>query len=160
MKKKKAQAWGFDLIIAATIFVAGMVMIYLYTLNYPSQEEDTIQTLKHQGETFSESLLSDGSPTAWTLTDVVRPGILSEGKIDQTKLELFDNLVTSDYNRTRSLFRLKDNFYIEFQENITLNGIVKGGIGIVPTGEENLAKITRIVIYEGNLTSLNFYIWD
>ena len=38
---KKAQAWGFDLIIGSVIFTLGIAMFYFYTINI-SQESDSI----------------------------------------------------------------------------------------------------------------------
>ena len=161
MKNKNAQAWGFDLMIGVMIFVGGMAMIYLYTINYPGQEEDTIQTLQNEGQLFSESILSEGSPTNWNLTNVLRPGILSNGKINQTKLELFDNLTTINYNLTKSLFRLKNEYYFYFQEPVNISGTMKQTIGLLnSTSPQNLIKITRVVIYQTNVTTLKFYLWN
>lgn len=158
MENKNAQAWGFDLLTGFIIFIAGVILIYFYTINYPSAGEDAIQTLQNEGQILSETLLSEGSPPDWTSANVVRPGILSNGKINQTKLEQF---ALMDYSQTKSLFKIKDNYYIEFQDNITINGVEREGIGSPPPANaENLAKITRVVIYQNNITTFSFQIWN
>jgi hypothetical protein len=161
MKTQNGQAWGFDLIIAVMIFLVGVILIYFYTINYPGQEQDEIQNLQYEGQILSETLLSDGSPVNWNMTNVLRPGILSNGKINQTKLAMFKDLSNAtNYQFARALFRMRNNYYIEFQNPIIISGQSTSLIGLNRTNEKNLVKTTRVVIYENNLTTFKFYIWN
>jgi len=45
MEMKKAQAWGFDLVVGMIIFVVGILSFYLYTTNLPGASEETVQHL-------------------------------------------------------------------------------------------------------------------
>ncbi len=42
---KKAQAWGFDLVVASIIFVVGIVAIYIFTLNFTKETEENFEIL-------------------------------------------------------------------------------------------------------------------
>ena len=99
--KKRAQAWGFDLIIATTIFVAGIVVFYLYSLNFADQSEEIINSLNYDGEIIGDMLLSEGFPKNWTESNVVTIGITSKNKLNQTKMENFYNLAANDYSKTK-----------------------------------------------------------
>lgn len=147
-KPKKAQAWGFDLIIAAVIFLVGVIFLYLYTINYPSGEEETLQNLQQEGELVADSLLSEGSPVYWNTSNVVRIGLLTDSKINQTKLDRFNAI---PYAQAKSLFRTRNEYYIQIEETL---------IGPEPETPENLVKITRVVVYNNNITTMNIQIWN
>ena len=42
MTSKKAQAWGFDMMIASMIFISGIIIFYVYSLNYPKESQETL----------------------------------------------------------------------------------------------------------------------
>lgn len=160
MKDKKAQAWGFDLFVAIGIFLAGIIFFWIYTINYSSSSQDTLIRLQNEANQISDIVLSQGTPTNWTSDNVIRLGILTNGKINQSKLDDFYDLANSDYNKTKSLFRIRENYYVQFQDNVTISGQSRYQIGQNSTDYENLIKVTRVVIYEGNLTTLNVYSWN
>lgn len=155
MEGKKAQAWGFDLVIGIIIFVVGIVSFYIYTTNMPvGGEGEVIQHLEENGELIADSLMSEGSPAGWTYLNAVRIGLLSENRINQTKLDNFRLLAISDYNRTKSLFRVNSEYFVY------LDGNAAGGIGKDPVNANNLFKITRVVVYNRSVTTLNIYSWN
>lgn len=154
MERKKAQAWGFDLAVGMIIFVVGILSFYLYTINIPSGMREVIQELQQEGESIADSLMSEGSPADWSVTNVVRIGLLSDERINQTKLDNFRNLASTDYNRTKSLFRTKEEYFI-YLDNDSSNGIGRNA-----TNAANLFKVTRVVVYNQSITTLNVYSWN
>lgn len=157
--RKKGQAWGFDLMIGSTIFLIGILFFYFFAINYPSENEESFQNLQHEGELVADSLLSEGSPVDWNVTNVVRIGLLSDGKINETKLEAFYYFARDDYNKTKGLFRVNSNYYIYFQENLSIGGQSVEGIGRKATSEENLVRVTRAVVYNNSIRSMNLNLW-
>jgi hypothetical protein len=154
MERKKAQAWGFDLVVGMIIFVVGIVSFYLYTTNIPTAGEETIQKLQQNGELIADSLMSEGSPIDWNSTNVVRIGLLSEGRINQTKLDSFRSLASSNYNLTKYLFRINNEYFVYLDED-QLNGM-----GMNYVGATNLFKVTRVITYNQSITTLNVYSWN
>ena len=69
--EKKAQAWGFDLLIAFMIFIGGIIVFYLYSLNFPNETENTINTLTYEGSVVANAVLSSGFPSDWNENNVV-----------------------------------------------------------------------------------------
>lgn len=126
--RKRAQGWGFDIIIASTLFLFAIILFYQYSLNYSSENEEIIQSLSYDGNIIGNSLLSEGYPKNWNATNVITPGILSDNKINNTKLELFYNL-SLDYNKSKSLFNTRFDYYINFSMLIYFNDKNVSGIG-------------------------------
>ena len=83
-KLRKAQAWGMDLVIAMVLFSMGMVAFYIYSLNQPSEAREKIEEMLYDGKIIANTLLSEGYPEDWNSNNVVRIGILTDNKIDET----------------------------------------------------------------------------
>lgn len=160
MALKRGQAWGFDLMIAVIIFTSGIVAFYLYSLNYQTEAQETIDSLFYEGSTLSEDLLSEGFPANWNIGSVQKIGLTNNGKINQTKLEKFYNLSIEDYQNTISLFGIKDNYFMNFSEAIVINQNSIEGIGKPPINPKNIIKITRLTIYREKPTAMNIFIWN
>ena len=160
MKKKKAQAWGIDLVIAFTIFTIGMTAIYIYSLNSPSEGKEIIELLSYDGKLITESILSEGYPNDWDSSNVVSIGILNNDKINETKLESFYDLSQTEYNRTKRLFNTDYNYWFFLSQTMTINGADVDGIGLEPLNEKHLIKITRFTNYQNKPMTAYLYIWE
>ena len=164
--QKKAQAWGFDAMVASLIFISGIVIIYVYAINYPKESQETLDKFFTEGEFATEMLLSEGLPTNWDETNVVRLGITTNNKLNETKLERFYNLANNQsqqgYAKVKSLLNIKHNFFMNFSQQIVINGNNVGGIGQNFDGVQtkNIIKINRATIYQNKIVSFNIYIWE
>lgn len=155
----RGQAWGFDLTIGGTIFVGAMVVFYFYTLNFSSGEGITAN-LDYEARILSDSLLSEGYPENWDENNVIEIGILSDGRVDEAKLRNFYDLAESNYQQSKNLFNIEHNYYVYFDEPIDFNGTEIDGIGLRETNENNLVKISRIVIRDGAVKEMNIHVWN
>lgn len=160
MKSKKAQAWGFDIIIATGIFTVGIIAFFLYTINYPTGEQEKLDDLLYEGNTVANNLLSEGYPVNWTTSTVSKIGLLTENKIDEIKLEYFNELATTDYARTRSILGTKYNYFVNFSSPIQISGIAVSGIGSFPQDTINSIKISRVSIYQNKPISIEVQVWE
>src|SRR3989344_1472737 len=106
MMEKKGQTWGLDLIMAVFIFVIGIFVFLIYSINYSGEATETFEKLSYDGEIIMKSILSEGSPKNWNEADVKMIGIISNNKINKTKLEQFYNFTLSDYNKTKLIFNI------------------------------------------------------
>ena len=69
IKNKRAQAWSLDLVIASIIFIIGIIVLYVYAINYSSQAKDQLDELFYEGNLASELILSEkeqGISGDWT----------------------------------------------------------------------------------------------
>jgi len=144
LTNKRGQGWGLDLMAAITIFLAGVIILYVYAFNYTSGAENSLDELYYEGNLVSELILTENAF-----------GIFSEGKINQTKLNNFN----ATYNAKKSMYGVKNDFYF-FMENMEINGIDTKYVGkINETQTTNLMKITRLVVYKNRPTKLELYIY-
>lgn len=156
----KAQAWGFDLIIASIIFVVAIISFYLYTINYSPEKEDMAQILSYEGTLIAESILSEGFPENWDSSTVSRIGLLSQNKINETKLKQFSDLAQSDYAKTKSLFKIQNNYFITFSEEIIISEEQISIIGAQTENPTNLIKTERIIPYENKILTISIQTWE
>ncbi|MDP3026961.1 MAG: hypothetical protein Q8N63_04585 [Nanoarchaeota archaeon] len=169
MKSKTAQGWGMDLIIAVSIFTIGLVAFYIYSLNSPGEAKENLESLSYDGRILANTILSEGSPTGWDKTSVAKIGILTNNKINETKLQYFYELTNTSagYNNTKQKFDINYDYYFYLNESMNINGNPVPGIGKpgfdredIPEDVKNLVKITRYTIYKNKPMTAYFYIWE
>jgi hypothetical protein len=160
MAGKKAQGWGFDLAIAATIFSLGLVAFYLFSINSNNETTESFDNMRYESGIIANSLLSEGSPVSWTETNVVRIGLLSNNQLNETKLRMFNSLASTNYSRTKQLFRITGNYYVSFSENLSVENQTMGIIGRQPAESQNLLKVTRLTSYNNKPIVFYIYSWD
>ncbi len=160
MNQRKAQAWGFDVIVATGIFIFGMVVFYIYTINYPNGEQEKFDDLLYEGNIIADNLFSEGYPENWTILSVSKIGLTSKNKINQDKLEEFYDLVSLDYSRTKSLFGVKYNYFVNFSQPIVVRSSNVEGIGFAPDNPNNNIKISRIIVYNNKPATMEIQVWD
>jgi len=146
MKNKKSQAWSLDLIVAVIIFMFGMIILYLYAINYSSQSRNQLDELFYEGSLAAKLILSE---------EVF--GILSDGKINQTKLEDFYNL---SYETQKTTLGLNNDFYFTFT-GLEINETPVDYVGKINNTEtENLIQITRLTVYKNTPIKFNIFSWS
>jgi hypothetical protein len=158
--KKRGQAWGIDLAVALMIFTFGILIFFFYTVNRTSQAGEILDLMYYEGNVVADSLLSEGSPKNWNSSKVNTIGVLSDGKINETKLEYFYNLSSEDYNMTLYLFNTRFDYYFFLSENLSLSSGEVQGIGEAPYDEDNLVQITRFTIYKNKPVTAYLHVWN
>lgn len=156
----RAQAWGFDIMVATAIFIFGIIVFFLYSLNYPRGSQDAVEMLRYEGNVVADELLTEGVPPDWTTSTVSRIGILSDHNINQTKLEEFYTLVQTNYGGARAMLRTKYHYFVNASAPLIINGTAIAGIGNQPSGAKNVIKITRVTVYDNKPLSLQVYVWE
>lgn len=161
---KKGQAWGVDLMIAVMIFSVALVSFYLYSLNEVGGTIEISETLSYDGRAITNILLSSGTPEDWNEGNVIEMGILTDDKINETKLERFYNFALNNYSQTKRVFNTKFDYYFFLDRNMTINSIEVDGIGKPGVTRNNidvnnLIKISRVTVYENRLVGAKLYIW-
>lgn len=145
LTNKRGQGWGLDLIAGVIIFIAGVMVLYVYAINYTSQSNKVLDELYYEGNLISELMLTD-EPY----------GIITDGVVDQTKLDLFN----SSYDVRKDTYGVRHDFYFTM-ENMEVGGNYVSEIGKVnTTTTKDLMKITRIVAYKNRPTKLEVFVYE
>lgn len=154
--------------IGVFLFTIALTVFYFSALNSSSNSNEALETLSYEGRTISESILSGGVPEDWSSSRVTQIGILSDGKINDTKLENFYDLASSDYSRTKVLFNTRYDYYFFLGTNMTFNTTIVDGIGkpginrynIDSAGVKNLIKVERVSVYKNKIVGATLYVWE
>ncbi len=142
---KKAQVWGLDLVVASIIFLAGIILLYFYVINYSSQSRSQIEELSYDANLASTLILSEESA-----------GIVSDGKINQTKL---DEFYDTDYNSEKAQLGVTNDFYFTL-DNLEINGSPVSYVGkLNETETASLVKLTRVTVYKDKLTKFEIFVY-
>jgi hypothetical protein len=163
---KRAQVWGLDVMMGFALFLVAMMIFFAYSINYSSESTETFELLTYDGNLIAQSILSQGYPENWDPSNVEKIGLTDENKINQTKLENFYYLISNgNYSKTKRMFNTNYDYYIFFENNMTINSSSVEGIGY-PGATKNsiqardLTKITRITFYENKTVPIYIYIWQ
>jgi hypothetical protein len=165
-----------DFILAIFIFSLCLVLYYKILPNVQSQELNNLNNVYLDAKIVSESLVTQGYPPGWNRTDVQRIGITDGGSIiNYTKLYRFRNMTLEDYNRTRSRFGIKSDFAVFFTGKdglpANLSGIwyvgnprtepgPGGAVSMGGVSHNNLAGLTRILVYNRSIVNMVVYAWQ
>ncbi len=165
--KKRAQIWGFDILAGMALFLIGIIVFFVYSLNQPGEAQDNFELLSYDGKIIADNLMSPGYPLEWNSSNVVTLGISSEDKINETKLQKLHEIIYTEnnYTITKNIFNTQYEYYFFLEQNMTINSIEVEGIGKPGATRNNidarnLIKITRFTVYQNKTTPLYIYIWE
>lgn len=148
----KAQVSYFDFLIGTTVFIIAITAFFSYT-NTSSQGPRPIDTV-----TLSETLLSPGYPEAWNTTDVIRPGLLTNGSIDPTKWARLATLVNTSPDEVGSMLDAPFTYRISVTPS-NLTPITNGPIGVNLSSRSDVQRTRRIVAYNDKIAVLEVLGW-
>jgi len=168
--RSQGQVWGLDIMIASIIFLTGVIMLYVYLLNFSTEGTDVLADMESQADILAGLILSEGYPQNWynlSVQEIKVPGIISANEVSQIKLEKFYNLTISEenYSLVKDMLDARYDFCFTIGSLTSIGGspvecIGKPGVTLASLNEkENLIKAERIVLYQGNITSFELYVW-
>ena len=144
LRNKKAQAWSLDVVIACIIFTVGLMVLYVYAVNYTNSAGVDLEKLFYEGNNVAELLLSNDN------------GVVSHDIINQTKLENFYN---TNYKDNKKSFGVTSDFYFSI-DGMKINNSSIQFIGkLNQSSVISIVKVTRFTIYENKPVKLEVYSW-
>ena len=144
-KNKKGQVWSLDLVIATFLFLVGLIMLFMYAINYSTYSQEHLDELFYEGKLAAELILSDDNF-----------GILTNDRVNQTKLDEYN----ISYSGKKDDLGVIHDFYFKM-EGLNVNGIPKDYLGRMNTSATtDLIEITRVTIYESKPVKFELYIYN
>ncbi|MEK6917711.1 MAG: hypothetical protein AABW51_02075 [Nanoarchaeota archaeon] len=145
-KNKLGQVWSLDIIIAGIIITTGIIILYIYAINYTNQSQENLDYLFYEGNLASQLILSEESF-----------GVFDEtGQINQSKLDDY----YYNYDSKKNVLGITKDFYFELDNITEANGTTVSYIGKKSSTTSNSIKITRIAIYKNQPIKFDLYVWD
>ena len=161
---KRSQAWGIDITVALVIFIAGLVGIYLYSINLSAEAQETLNLLSYDGNLIASTLLQEGTPSDWHLSltpgEVIIPGLITDGKINSNKLSNFSNLIQTSPSLIQAKLNTQYNFCITIANLNEICTCYDTNCFPPQSAPNNLVKIERYVAYENIPSSMELIIWN
>lgn len=149
-----------DVTFAAMIFVAGIVVFYLYTINYKSNERNEVGEARFEAGIVASAMLSEGEPLDWNETSVAKIGLMSNGQLNETKIARLYNLTQTNYNQTKHLLGVRYDYFVNFSETLFIEGEPIPGIGRIPDeSARNTIKVTRFTNYQDKPLTVEVSAW-
>lgn len=183
--RRKAQVWISDYTLSFLLFTLAVLICVKIIINSFSINT-TFSELKSDAAKISETLLSEGYPPEWSIDEVIRPGILSNKRINASKVY---NAMSMEYSSLKPKLQTKYDFLVIFKDknndmiefNSTDDTDTKCFIGstevailndTLPSGSfdchspdfsrvnyKNLVTITRLAVYDSNIIKMTVYTW-
>lgn len=148
----RGQTNYFDFMIGATIFIIAITAFFSYT-NVSGQQQRQIDTV-----TLSDTLLSPGYPLDWNTTNVIRPGLLTNGSIDPVKWKRLAELVNESPDTADSMLAATYTYRISVTPS-NLTPITNGPASVNFSKQNDVQRVRRIVAYNGTLAVLEVLGW-
>ena len=155
------------------LFVIAVLLSVKIIVNSFSVNTD-FEILKDDATKMSEIFLSEGNPAAWTNETVIRPGLLTDYRLNESKVTLAMNITNTSYSYFKLKLQTNYDFLVGFQlKNDTImnfNGFYSIGDPSVDVNStdiywagvayDDLVKLTRFVVYGSEVMRMVVYTWD
>lgn len=152
----KAQIFSVDFLIACSIFLIAVTILYIYWSYASLQIEETRLTNDMIDKLYlaSQVWFKEGFPPYWSAEDVVELGLQNDNEFNQTKLLLLNNSI--GYQRALALLGLNYNLYYRVynESNSTLFDF-----GLYPSNPKNTMVAKRIGILNGSIAIVEVVLW-
>jgi len=155
--KKDSQIWSIDLILS--FFIISFLLLIIPLLYFGQEEKgyEKIKEMNEYGDYLIETILSEGYPQNWNTSNFIKIGILTNGRVNNTKLNNFYNLTKENYKLVKESFGIPYDFFFYLEET---EGIGKPDFNLSAKNYSNIIKITRITIYEENPIKVEAFIFE
>ena len=153
----KGQVLSFDFIVASSIFLLFVGILFVYWIYSNVQMEETQRMNDMIDKTYlaSQVWFREGTPPDWDSTNVIDLGLQSAHRFNQSKMDIMN--ISLGYGRTKTLIGLGGYEYFFRIYNSTNDTIFN--FGLYSSNPENLVKIKRVGILNGSLVTLEVMTW-
>ena len=158
----KAQVLSFDFIIASSIFllVVGIIYIYWIYTNIQIEETKNINDITEKAYMASQVWFREGYPEYWDNNTVIDLGMENDHRFNQTKMDFLNDSISPTnigYNRTKTLIGLEGYDYFFRIYNSTDYTLFN--FGLYPSNNVDVIKAKRIGILNGSIVTLEVLVW-
>lgn len=154
----KGQVLSFDFMVASSIFLLAVGLLYVYW-NYSNiqiEETKRIGDLTDKAFTASQVWYREGVPKYWDSNDVIDLGLQNDHRFNQTKMDVLN--VSIGYDTTKTLIGLGGYDYFFRIYNSTNDTVYY--FGPYPVDADNVVKVKRIGILNGSIVTLEVVVWE
>jgi hypothetical protein len=174
---RKSQVWLSDYIISLLLFTIAVLISVKIIINSFSTNV-AFNEIKNDASKMSEMLLSEGYPVNWTNDTVIRPGLLTAKRLDSEKVIKLMNASYISYDPLRVKLQTKYDFLVVFEHpdgnmiefgslcaigkpvSMHMNGSDCVSPDFSNLRYDNMAQLSRFIIYNSEIIRMVVYAWD
>jgi nitrogen fixation-related uncharacterized protein len=152
----KGQIFSTDFLIACSIFIVAVGVLFIYWRYASSQIEET-RNLNDMNEKLylaSQVLFTEGVPKYWSSENVVQLGLENNHMFNQTKM---NSLSLLDYSKVLTLVG-SENYYVYYRLHDENNSTLFE-FGVYPSDARNVMKAERIGILNQSIAIVEVLLW-
>lgn len=155
----KGQTFSMDFIIACTVFilaVAILLVYWRYTSNKIS-ETNLINDMTEKAYIISEIWFREGIPKYWDSSNVIDIGLSNDHRFNKTKMDSLNDPLLGYRNISGMIDATPYNY------NFTVINSTKNSVysfGLNPMNQNDLIKIKRVGILNGNIVTVEVMVWQ
>lgn len=156
--QSKGQTFSADFMIACTIFVLAVAILFVYW-TYTSNkinETNLINDMIEKAYLISEIWFREGIPKYWNTTNVIDIGLSNEHRFNRTKMDSLNDSLLGYENVTKligvELYQYNFTVY-DTNENMLYT------FGQTLSNPDNIVKIKRVGILDGEIAIVDVMVW-
>jgi len=152
----KAQIFSADFLVACTIFLLALTIIFVYWGYAILQIEETRLTndMIDKVNLASQVWFREGTPKDWDSSNVVELGLLSDHSFNQTKMNLLN---TMGYGKVLTLVGV-ESYYLYYRVFNETNSTLFE-FGSYPSNPKNVVRAKRIGILNETIALVEVMVW-
>lgn len=153
----KAQSLSYDFFIACTIFLLFIVIIFNLSRYSEVQisEMQKINQITLMSDRLSEVWMRKGMPENWNQSNAIELGLLSDSRLNQTKLNY---LMYIDYQEVKR--KVGSGIYEFYLRIYDSNNNTMFSFGLYPSDSDYISKTRRIGILNSTVIFIDTMVWE
>ena len=154
----KGQVFSFDFLLASSIFLLSVGVLFVYWIYTTLQIEETgeMNEMIDKAYKASEVWFREGVPQYWSLNDVIDLGLENDHRFNQTKMDMMKAEI--GYEKTKNMIGLSGYEYNFSVYNSTSHLIWSVG-QVIPSDSQNIVNVKRFGILNGSIVTLQVVVW-
>ena len=164
--RNKGQVSTLDFVVGFSIILVTLVLGLRYVTEAAAPGE--FDDIQQQAVAMSQSLMSEGVPADWTVDDVSAVGLMSDNKLNKSKVDL---MASMSYGGMRQVLDSDFQLYVYFTNRthtINVSGcgfgnddILTGGctVDLSMVDYSHIVRIDRFVAYNDSILTMVVLVW-
>jgi len=156
--RSKGQVFSTDFIIACTIFILAVAILLIYWRYTSNKIDETnlINDMIEKAYLISEIWFREGIPKYWNASNVIDIGLANNNRFNKTKMDSLNDPLLG-YDNVTKLIGVETYEYNFTAYDMTKNVVYTFGQN--PSNPDNIIKIKRIGILDGEIVTVDVMVW-
>jgi len=158
--RSKGQTFSTDFIIACTVFILAIAILLIYWRYTSNKISETklISDMTERAYLISEICFREGIPKYWSASNVIDIGLSNDHRLNKTKMDSLNDPLLGYKNVSKKIGA--EIYDYKFRViNSTKDLIYEFPLDPLPTSPDNLIKVKRIGILDGEIVILEAMVW-